>query len=237
MNQVEPAAYRKLKAGIQKSFEEAGRLALPIVVRTHPTQPGKWQIIDGYHRWKVCQELNKLEADVMFYECDDKRARLLTDSLNYLRGDRNPEKYIEYIRSLADLGVSKEEITKYTNVTSDELTELADTYDIKLDDVDLGSVTDGEEKDEKKDPDAWVKLEFSVPQSAAEVIEAEIARVSSTLTGKNVRGRALEYVAVQSAQTPLPGTEDEAEDSKAKQTKTKLGMLAGKKRRKSDVDE
>lgn len=226
-NVMEPAEYKKLKAMIQHSYEETGKLATPIVVRTHPTQQGKWEIIDGAHRWKACGELGRTEVDVWIYDpCSDKMARFLTDMLNYLRGAPNPEKQVEFYKELGEMGVSKDEMAKFTSITREELDELIEANDIDIESVDV--TVPGEEDDEEEEKKAtdWLELKFLVPKEAAEVVEAELARIGDTLEGKNVRGRALEFMAVQSAQTPL-------EDVKPPTTKKKLEIVGGKKRKKA----
>lgn len=47
------------------------------------------------------------------------------------------------------------------------------------------------------------EVNFWVPKSAKKVVENEVTRISSLLEGKNVRGRALEFMAVNSSQTEL----------------------------------
>lgn len=231
MNVMPAAQYAKLKAWVAKSKEDTGRLALPIVIRTHPTEPGKWQIIDGYHRWKAASELKWTDVDCWVYECSDKDAMLLTDSLNYLRGDPDGEKYAEYLKALSKTGATLDEISALTHHSSEELQEIIDSYDIKIEDVPIDPVeVDTEDPDDKAaKTDEWVKMEFVVSKDAAEVIEAELARVGSVLTGKNIRGRALEFAMVQSAQTPMEDILPVDADDRAKVVKKKLTMVGKKK--------
>ena len=232
MNLMPAEQYRKLKTWVVKSKSDTGRLALPIVLRTHPTQPGKWQIIDGYHRWKAANELKWEEVDCWIYECNDKDAMMLTDSLNYLRGEPDGQKYADFLKGLTETGAGLDEIASLTSHSSEELQEIIDQYDIKLDDVPVDtSDLDPEDPDDKAaKTDEWVKMEFVVSRDAAEVIESELARVSSVLTGKNIRGRALEFMSVQSAQTPMEDILPVDPEGVTKKLKSKLAMI-GKKRK------
>lgn len=231
MNQLQGSAFKKLKAWLKRSKEESGKMALPVVLRTHPTEPGKWQIIDGYHRWKAAKELKWLEVDCHIYECDDKAAMLLTDALNYLRGEPDGQKYADYLQELSKNGVSMEEMAEFTHKTEDELNELIDQYAVEIEDV-KGADNSNDSEQEESEKDDWISMEFSVSKEQAEVIEAELARISSVLTGKNLRGRALEFMSVQSAQTPM---QDLLPEEQEKTTKQKLKMVIGKKRRIKEV--
>ncbi len=225
MNAMDPDEYRKLKRWMQKSYKETGRLALPIVVRVHPTLPGKWQIIDGAHRWKGANELNWIDIDAWVYQCDDKTAQMLTDALNYIRGEPDGEKYAEYIKTLTESGATIEEISQYTHKSEDELQEVIDQYDIKIEEVEDSPVSTEESSEEKAEKGTgFVDLKFSIPAEAAEIVEAEIARICTVLNGKNIRGRALEFMAVQSAQTPMEDILPKDEEKKSKKKAFKFSL-------------
>lgn len=220
MNQMDPLDYEKLKAWVAESLETEGKLALPIVVRRKKNKNG-YQIIDGYHRWKACVELGQQVLDCYVYDADDKAAKFLTNSLNYLRGSPNPTKEIDYIRDLVSDGVTVSDIAQHTSYTQETLEEMITQNDIKIEEVTgLDAPSDDEEE---KQPENWVEMKFTVPVAAAEVIEAEIARIADKLDGKQVRGRALEYMAVLSGQSSLAAVGD---------SKKKLS-LNGLKRRKT----
>lgn len=66
----------------------------PIIVRPHPTKEGRWQIIDGEHRWRAAQEEEIEEVPITPLNLSDAAAMKLTVIANETRG--NPD--------VADLG-------------------------------------------------------------------------------------------------------------------------------------
>ena len=80
-----------------------------------------------------------------------------------------------------------------------------------------------------KDGGEFEAITFWVAKDQKKVIEDEVVRISSLLKGKNLRGRALEYMSVNSSQTSLDEmTGEEAEVPPVKQStfKTKKGRAA-----------
>jgi len=49
----------------------------------------------------------------------------------------------------------------------------------------------------------FVEDKFWISKEQKKIVDAEITRISSLIEGKNIRGRALEYMAVNSSQTPI----------------------------------
>lgn len=191
--------YAKLKKWIRKCREETGKVPLPVVVR--PISSSRFEIIDGEHRWRATKELGYTDIDCHIYECDTKTAKLLTNSLNYLKGEPDKVKEASYVQDLINEGLSLEEIVQHTDYTEDRLDDMVLTAGIEIEDVDMD---DAKEEESEKKLESWIDLKFTVPVEVAEIIEAEIARIGTVLTGKNIRGRCLEFMAVNSANTPLP---------------------------------
>ncbi len=77
----------KLKIHIKRT----GRYPF-LVVRPHPEQPGKYQVLDGHHRVAVLRELGHAEARCDVWEVDDREAKLLLATLNRLQGQDLPRK-------------------------------------------------------------------------------------------------------------------------------------------------
>jgi ParB-like chromosome segregation protein Spo0J len=202
MNVLDTASQEKLLRGMRHLLDTAGVLP-PIVVRPHPNPvQGQYQIIDGEHRWRVLKETGTAtEIDGYVLDVDDKTAMILTDTLNYLRGSPDVEKYGDYLQALLQQpDMSLDLAASFLPETKDELQALLDSYEIHIETIDVGDGDKTEEEDALAD--AFMELKFTVSRSQAEVIEQELARIAGLLTGKNLRGRALEYMAVNSAQTP-----------------------------------
>lgn len=206
-NKMVPELYKKLKRGIKQTLKETGDIP-PIVVRPNEER-GAYEIIDGYHRWKVLQELGEKKIRVHSIDVDDKTARILTTNLNYLRGSPDRSKYAENIVELIGMGMSTEDLASILPDNAEMISMYIDEASLSfeaykaLQDDDADDLAKMGEDYESSDDDIWVKLRFRVSVTQAKVIEQEIARIGGHLKGRNVRGRALEYMAAQSSQCLL----------------------------------
>lgn len=232
-NVMAPAMREKVLNGIKQLLELVGRIP-PIVIRPHPTRPGKWQIIDGFHRWDIYRELGIEMIDAIVLNVSDAVAMELTSALNYNRGEPDPDHYALYLkRYLETSGKSLEEAAKLLPETADEMQQILEAYDIEVEHLNVEDEEDDEKVRGKGDGEALVELKFIVYKPQAEVIEAELARIGSLLRGKNVRGRALELICANNALTPLESFEtsndEETEDEKPSEvsdTKARLKKRA-----------
>lgn len=210
-NKVSPDKLAKIRVGLKEYKAQTGTY-LPLLCRPHPKQKGEYQIVDGEHRWKICRdEFREKELPVIVTSMSDALARKMTVRTNYLHGDPDPDKYAEILselvkegESLAELAMAlpedEEELKKILNRKGFEA-ELAAALAETEATAKLGQSSSGK----TTEPNAYVDLRFTVPLEAAEIIEREITRIADFVGGKNSRARALEYMAVQSSQTPLPG--------------------------------
>lgn len=207
MNKVEPIMLEKLKLVIGETLKEAGRLP-PITCRPHPTKKRKLQIIDGEHRWRILTMLDESEIDVVVLYVSAQRAMSMTAELNYNRGEPDMEKYPAYLaRMLKEFEhVDVQYLSERLPESSDEILAYLESGDFSVEELTLPDDDDKDDLPGSKDAsnaDALVELKFQVRQGAGEVIERELSRLSKALGGgKNVRGRALEVMAVLSSQTP-----------------------------------
>lgn len=210
MNKMAPDIYEKTKLAIKETKEEAGRIP-PIVVRPLPGKKRKLQIIDGEHRWRIHKDLGYTEINVDVSYVGTKRAMLMTPQLNYDRGEPDMEKYPAYFARMMETfkDVDPEYLAARLPDSEDEITSYLDSIDFEVESVKISD--EDEDEDDGASPstkdasstDALVELKFAVRQGAGEVIEKELARLGAHLGGgKNVRGRALEVMAVLSSQTP-----------------------------------
>lgn len=223
-NRMSPMEYAKTKQGIVDLLEahDDDIKKLPsILTRPHPEKKGYVQVIDGEHRWRIMQELgyDRMPCDVI--DVDTALAMRLTSQLNWNRGSPDPLKYPMYLAQVVqfadgDLDYLSERLPE----SSDEMRDILDSMDLDIEVIDIESEASGEKLDDVSQKDVWVKATFDVSRSQAEIIEAEIARIMSTLDGKNKRGRALEYMAVLSSQTPLDVPEEKPRKKKRKKKRS-----------------
>lgn len=226
MNKVDPRMLEKLELVIKETLDEAGRIP-PITCRPHPGDKRKLQIVDGEHRWKILAKLGYEEIDVTVLYVSKQRAMLMTAELNYNRGEPDMEKYPQYLARLIKEfdDVDVQYIAERLPDSEDEVKSYLDAADFEVEHIKVDTDDDGDDDDTKpatrdaSNVDALVEVKFLVRQGAAEVIERELSRLSKALgdTGKNIRGRALEAMAVLSSQTPsgsldLGSGDDDAAD-------------------------
>lgn len=208
MNEMDPQVYEKTKLVIRETLEQEERIPC-IVVRPHPKLKDKLQIIDGYHRWKMLQELDYAEIDVdIMVGLTDERAMMMTAELNYNRGNADPDKYASYLARLQrEFDRDTEYLAQRFSDSKDEIDALLAETDLVIepvtiskDDEDASTLKDAKDASEA---DALLEVKFTIRQGAAEVVEHELSRIGKLLGGgKNLRGRALEMMAVLSSQTP-----------------------------------
>lgn len=229
----------KLKTNIKDTLEATGEGDIkkgtipPIVVREHPSKDGEYEIIDGYHRTEV---MKKLGFDKVPFcnmgKISKKHAMRLTETLNHLRGTNDPVKYVAYLEEYQrESGDTLEDMENYMPDSAEDMEALMRAQNVKLDDVQIHSSEedeDGDDSNKDEDDDKWVELKFRVPVAVAEIVESELGRIGSVLEGKRIRDRALEFMAVNSADTPLEsitGRSADGEDNSTKLAKKKVAMV------------
>ena len=85
-NRMAPHLFAKLKAHIARTGDYP-----PLIVRRHPNDPDRFQILDGHHRAKALRELDHDAAHCAIWEVhDDAHAALLLLTLNRLHGQDDP---------------------------------------------------------------------------------------------------------------------------------------------------
>ena len=85
----------KLKAHIKRT----GRYPF-IVVRPHPTDTGRFEILDGHHRVAVLRELGHRDARCDVWEVTDREAKVLLATLNRLEGQDLPMRRAQLLHEL-----------------------------------------------------------------------------------------------------------------------------------------
>jgi len=74
----------------------------PILVRTHPTDAGVWQIIAGERRWRAAQQARLTEVPVIIREMDDVTVFEVAIIENVQRADLNPLEEADAFRLLME---------------------------------------------------------------------------------------------------------------------------------------
>ncbi len=119
----------KLRAHIKRT----GRYPF-LVVRPHPDERGKFQVLDGHHRVAILRELGHREARCDVWEVDDHEAKLLLATLNRLAGQDVPIRRAELIHEL--LGeMSAEDLAGLLPESDKQLEELHALLEFPADDI------------------------------------------------------------------------------------------------------
>ena len=76
---------------LRRHIERTGRYE-PLTVRPHPSEEGKFQVINGNNRLRVLRALNYRTANCVVWNLDDDQTRLYLATLNRLSGNEVPER-------------------------------------------------------------------------------------------------------------------------------------------------
>jgi len=87
VNRMSAAMQKKLIAYLKREG-----LVEPLVVRPHPTLQGLYELLGGYHRWRICKDELGYETVpcVVVEGLDDRRAKILSVNLNSMSGETVP---------------------------------------------------------------------------------------------------------------------------------------------------
>jgi hypothetical protein len=85
-NRVPPGTLQKIK----RSIEQFG-VVENLVVRPHPGEPGRYEVLSGNHRLQLFSKLGQQSVHCHVVELDDARARVLAQALNRTRGTDDPQ--------------------------------------------------------------------------------------------------------------------------------------------------
>src|SRR5512145_10264 len=122
-----------LQAKLRAHIKRTGRYPF-LVVRPHPDQAGKYQVLDGHHRVAILRELGHREARVDVWQVDDREAKLLLATLNRLQGQDQPLRRAELIHEL--LGeMSVDDLAGLLPETDKQLEELHALLEFPADEI------------------------------------------------------------------------------------------------------
>ena len=175
----------KLRAHIRRT----GRYPF-LVVRPHPDEPGKYQVLDGHHRVKILEELGHTEARCDVWEVDEREAKLLLATLNRLQGQDQPLRRAELIHEL--LGeMSAEDLAGLLPETDKQLEELHALLEFPAETI----AELLEAQAEAREKTLPVVLSFVVSHEQAALIEAAVEAASDGTPGRDRKAKGLTNLA------------------------------------------
>ena len=86
-------------AKLVRNIERTGRYE-PLVVRPCPDNEGRFQIINGHHRWQALARLGYDTADCIIWDIDDEETDILLTTLNRLGGSDRLDKKLKLLKRL-----------------------------------------------------------------------------------------------------------------------------------------
>jgi len=175
----------KLRVHIQRT----GRYPF-IVVRPHPSEPGKYEILDGHHRVEILRDLGHREARCDVWDVSDREAKLLLATLNRLEGQDQPMRRAQLIHEL--LGeMSIGDLAGLLPETDKQLEDLHALLEFPADEI-AALLDDQAEEEEKVLPRV---MSFVVSPEQEELIEQAVEAASDGTPGRDRKARGLANLA------------------------------------------
>jgi len=175
----------KLRAHIKRS----GRYPF-LVVRPHPEQRGKFEILDGHHRVAILRDLGHTEARCDVWNVDDREAKLLLATLNRLEGQDVPIRRAQLIHELLG-GMSLEDLAGLLPETDKQLEDLHSLLEFPAEEI--AALLEGQaEEEEKVLPRV---LSFVVTPDQEQLIEQAVEMASDGTPGRDRKARGLTNLA------------------------------------------
>jgi len=191
----------KLRAHIKRT----GRYPF-LVVRPHPEETGKYQVLDGHHRVAILRELGHREARCDVWEVDDREAKLLLATLNRLQGQDQPILRAQLIHEL--LGeMSAADLAGLLPETDKQLEELHALLEFPADEV-AALLEEQAEEAEKVLPRV---MNFVVTPDQEKAIEQAVELASDGTPGRDRRARGLANLAQHFLESHDSGHQSEKE--------------------------
>ena len=176
-NRMSDEMQAKLKAYIEREG-----LVEPLVVRPKGEQ---YEILGGFHRWQIAQELGFTTVPCVTVDLDDRRAKILTVNLNELKGASLPSLLANLIHDLSS-ELSLDDLESQLPYTQEELRDSLEL--LKIPDGLEASLEEEAERQERERPTI---LSFIVDGKDVELVEEAIDRAKDLEPGGMTRGRAI----------------------------------------------
>ena len=171
---------------LRRHIERTGRYE-PLVVRPHPSEPGRFQILNGHHRLQVLKALGHGSAKCVVWDVNDEQARLYLATLNRLSGEDIPERRALLVGFLLE-SFDLEELVGLLPEDGDQLAELERLARVEPADL-VPAPEDG------KDGTSRVILEFFLDSEGAKKVNLALDLISHRCPETGDRSDALIHLA------------------------------------------
>lgn len=171
---------------LRRHIERTGRYE-PLTVRPHPSEDGKFQVINGHNRLRVLGALNYQKAHCIVWNLDDEQTRLYLATLNRLSGNDVPERRAALLENLlATFGVN--ELATLLPDDRKQIEELERLSRLELDEFTRRTTTEEEFR-------VPVILSFMLEESEAKEVNLALDLILNAENEKLSRSQALVHLA------------------------------------------
>jgi len=118
---------------LRRHIEGTGRYE-PLIVRPHPTEDDRFQVINGHHRLQVLKALGHTKVRCVIWEVDDNQTRLYLATLTRLSGEDIPERRALLIGSLLE-SFETDDLAGLLPESRDQIAELQRLARVELDEL------------------------------------------------------------------------------------------------------
>lgn len=178
-----------LREKLAAHIKQSGRYPM-VIVRPHPDEPGRYQILDGHHRVQVLKDLGHTEVRCDVWDVTDREAKVLLATLNRLQGADQPIRRAQLIHEL--LGeMSLEDLAGLLPETDKQLEELHALLEFPAEEI-AAMLAEDAETQEKTLPQV---LTYVVTPAQAEQIERAVELASDGTPGRDRKAKGLANLA------------------------------------------
>jgi ParB family chromosome partitioning protein len=178
-----------LRAKLAAHIKQSGRYPM-VIVRPHPEEPGRFQILDGHHRVEVLRDLGHTDIRCDVWAVDDREAKLLLATLNRLQGQDSPIRRAQLLHEL--LGeMSIGDLAGLLPETDKQIEELHALLEFPADEIAALLAADAEEQ-ERVLPRV---ISFVVTAEQEEMIERAVELASDGTPGRDRKSKGLIHLA------------------------------------------
>ncbi len=168
---------------VRRHIETTGNYE-PLVVRPHPRQKDRFQVINGHNRLRVLKAMGQESANCVVWETDDEQTRVYLATLNRLSGNDVPERRAMLVETLLETqGV--DQLSALLPDPKKQILELERLGRIELD------YLPHLEQSAEEEIQVPVILEFMLEESEAKQVNLAMDLIINAHQGTLSRGQAL----------------------------------------------
>jgi len=171
---------------LRRHIEQTGRYE-PLTVRPHPSDEGKFQVINGHNRLRVLHALKYKKVNCVVWNMDEQQARLYLATLNRLSGKDIPERRAALLDNLFK-SLDVDELALLLPDDKKQIEQLERLVHIELDGL-------SEQRTIGKELKVPVMLSFTLDDSDAKELNLALDLVINKENRKLSRNQALARLA------------------------------------------